>query len=233
MAAVTRLGLYGGERSPYGSFAGKALAPPVFTGTIPDISVTENTGTHSYDLSTYFTGATSYSISPAVEAGWSFNTSTAELVVDTDDVNTFGPYTITGTNASGSDSSNAFGVTVVSAVKTGRGSSGRYYTWAPEELPKGDFVLEYKKTKEDIELERLLKEAIEREDLAKQARKIAKKLKDNVNAVYDIRTAARHISEEVQNLQQKTQLTQKKAQQKLERLKEEEDLILSLILMDL
>jgi len=92
------------------------LAAPVFSGTIPDISETESTGTHSYDLSTYFTGATSYSISPSVEAGWTFNTSTAELVIDTDDVNSFGPYTITGTNAGGTDDSNAFGVEITVAA---------------------------------------------------------------------------------------------------------------------
>lgn len=92
--------------------AATGVSPPVFSGTIPDISVTANTGTYNYDLSTYFAGATSYSISPAVEAGWTFNTSTAELIIDTDDTDSFGPYTITGTNSGGSDSSNAFGVEV-------------------------------------------------------------------------------------------------------------------------
>lgn len=111
----TRLGLYGGPRGLYGSFAGKALAPPVFTGTIPDISLDFDTGTHNYDYSSYFTGATSYSISPSVESGWSFNTSTCVLTVDTDDASIFGPFTITGTNVSGSDSSNAFLVTVQEA----------------------------------------------------------------------------------------------------------------------
>jgi len=77
MAAVTRLGLYGGSRSPYGSFAGKVAAPPVFSGTIANISEDFDTGTYQYDISTYFTGATSYSIAPSVEAGWSFNTSVA------------------------------------------------------------------------------------------------------------------------------------------------------------
>lgn len=212
----------------------QTLAAPVFSGTIPDISVVENTSTHSYDLSTYFTGATSYSISPSVESGWSFNTSTAELIIDTDDVNTFGPFTVTGTNASGSDSSNAFGVEVTAAAVGGaRGSSGRYYTWSPEEIPKGDFVRKYEKTKEDAELERLLAAAIKREDLAKQAKKIADKLGDNVNAVSDLRRAARHVGDEVENLQQKHHIEQKTAQKRLQKLKEEEDLILSIILMEL
>ena len=77
--------------------------PPVFSGPIPDISEIENTGTHSYDLSTYFTNAVTYSISPAVEAGWTFNTSTAELIIDTDDVNSFGPYIVSGQSSGGSE----------------------------------------------------------------------------------------------------------------------------------
>lgn len=117
MAAVTRLGLYGGSRSPYGSFAGKALAPPVFSGTIPDVEYTLDSGSQITDYSGYFTGATSYSISPSVESGWSFDTVTGILTVDTDDAQVFGPYTITGTNLSGSDSSNAFSITVTEAAE--------------------------------------------------------------------------------------------------------------------
>lgn len=98
---------------PVASFS--ALAPPVFAGTIPDITGNEGDADIVTDLSVYFTGATSYSISPAVEAGWSFDTGTGILTVDTDDANTFGPYTVTGTNAAGSDSSNAFDV-IISTV---------------------------------------------------------------------------------------------------------------------
>lgn len=94
--------------------------PPVFSGTIPDISEIEGTGSHSYDLSTYFTNAATYSISPAVEAGWSFNTSTAELIIDTDDVNSFGPFTVSGHSLGGSEGdvllSEQFGVDTGGAV---------------------------------------------------------------------------------------------------------------------
>lgn len=93
-----------------------AASAPVFAGSIPNISVTENTGTHSYDLSTYFSGATSYSITPAVETGWTFDTGTAELIIDTDDVSVFGPYIVTGTNLAGSADSNGFSVTVAAAA---------------------------------------------------------------------------------------------------------------------
>lgn len=112
---VTRLGLCGGPRPPYGSFVGKAASPPSFSGTIPDISLTESgTGTN-YALGAYFSGATSYSISPSVEAGWTFNTTTALLTVVPDTIGTYGPYTVTGTNSGGTADSNAFDV-FVSAV---------------------------------------------------------------------------------------------------------------------
>lgn len=85
---------------------------PIFQGTIPDIFERKDTGTHDYDLSPYFIGADSYSISPAVEAGWNFNTSTGVLTIDTDALGLFGPYTVTATNAFGTADSNAFDVEV-------------------------------------------------------------------------------------------------------------------------
>jgi len=217
--------------------AATGVSPPVFSGTIPDISVTESTGTHSYDLSTYFTGATSYSISPSVEAGWSFNTSTAELVIDTDDTNSFGPYTVTGTNAGGSDNSNAFDIAVTAAVVDtgyrGGGSSGRYYTWAPEELPKGDFVRKYEKTAKDDELERLLKEAIQRDLESKKAAHIASVAAERVTSVQDIARAADHVGKEVLKLQQTHKISQDIAQKRLRRLKDEEDIIISILLSEI
>lgn len=122
---ITRLGNIGIPRGLTGSFAGKAAAPPVFSGTISNIEVTFNTGTYQYDYSTYFTGATSYSIAPSVEAGWSFNTSTGILEIDTDALGTFGTYIVTGTNAGGSDASNAFSVTVSEAVVVSGGAPKR------------------------------------------------------------------------------------------------------------
>lgn len=89
---------------------------PIFSGPIPTLSAQPATGTHVFDLGAYFSGATSYSISPAVEAGWSFNTTNGQLTIDTDDTNTFGPYTVTATNASGSTNSNTFTVRVAAVV---------------------------------------------------------------------------------------------------------------------
>lgn len=115
----------------------------------------------------------------------------------------------------------------------GGGSSGRTYTWAPEELPKGDFTRRYEKTQLDDELERLLKEAIKREDLAKQAKKIAARLGDQVTAVQDIARAADHVGQEVLKLQQTHKISQEVAQTRIRKLKDEEDLIISLLLSEI
>ena len=110
---VTRLGISGSVWRPAGDFTGKGVAP-IFSGTIPDITATEGDVDLVTDLSGYFSGATSYSISPVVEAGWTFNTSTGVLTTDSD-LGTFGTYVVTGTNATGSDDSNAFSVIVSSS----------------------------------------------------------------------------------------------------------------------
>jgi hypothetical protein len=86
--------------------------PPVLLGSIPNISAALDSGTHQYELGDYFGGATSYAISPAVETGWTFNTTTGQLEIDTDDADTFGPYIVTATNANGDTDSNAFTVKV-------------------------------------------------------------------------------------------------------------------------
>lgn len=87
-------------------------SPPTLLGSIPNFSAAFNSGTHQYDLSAYFANATSYAISPAVETGWSFDTGTGLLTIDTDDEATFGPYTVTATNANGDTDSNAFTIRV-------------------------------------------------------------------------------------------------------------------------
>lgn len=151
---VTRFSLYGGIRGPWGDFSGKAVAPPVFAGTIADISVNKDSGTYHYNYSSYFTGATSYSISPAIEPGWSFNTSTCVLTIDTDVDSTFGPYTITGTNAGGTDDSNAFSVVVVSAYSGGYVDYGEFHPWVYRKRPRFKF-------KEEEEVAPILEEIAE------------------------------------------------------------------------
>lgn len=93
--------LYGGPGSP-----------PTQSTAISDISVTDVQASYTFDLGSHFHGASSYSISPPVEAGWSFNTSTAQLTIDTDALGAFGPFAITAFNGTGSIASNTFSVTV-------------------------------------------------------------------------------------------------------------------------
>jgi hypothetical protein len=90
-----------------------SAVPPVFIETIPNLVAGFDTGSHEFDLSDKAAGETSYSIAPALETGWSFNTDTGVLTVDTDDAGTFGPYTVTYTNSAGDTDSNAFHVQVL------------------------------------------------------------------------------------------------------------------------
>ena len=128
---VTRFGIGGQIWRPAGSFAGK-LSPPVFAGTIPTILGIKGRSNVVTDLSTYFTSATSYSIAlglssnlalqaaaTTIETGWTFDTGTGILTVDTDVIGTFGTYVITGISAGGTDTSNAFRVVISAAPVTG------------------------------------------------------------------------------------------------------------------
>lgn len=89
---------------------------PIQIEQLPNIAAGAATGAHAYDLSDYFTGETSFSISPAVEVGWTFNTGTGVLTIDTDANGTFGPYTVTAINGAGSTPGNAFTVKVSEAT---------------------------------------------------------------------------------------------------------------------
>jgi len=103
----------------------RQLAPgPVLLGNIPNLSAGYDTGTHQYELGDYFSGATSYAIDPAVEVGWTFNTTTGQLEIDTDAEGTFGPYIVTA-SAGDTTPSNAFTVKVsVSTIRPYRGIRG-------------------------------------------------------------------------------------------------------------
>ena len=138
------------------------LAAPIFAGTIPDYSLTEGEASEAKDLSTYFSGATSYSIAPAVEAGWSFSTSTGILTIDPLVVGVYGTYVVTGTNAGGSDASNAFSVTVTEVV-------------ADDETPTGGFWFDY-----DRELRKRKQERKERERLEEEAKQIQDRLEREI-----------------------------------------------------
>jgi hypothetical protein len=151
-------------------------SPPVFQGTIPDIFQRRDTGSHQYNLGAYFIGADSYSISPAVETGWSFDTNTGVLTIDTDAIGLFGPFTVTATNAFGDTPSNAFDVEV--AVKnTGAGRPKR---------PRRRLLVEI--NGQDIEVS----SEDEARVLLEQARKIAER------AIEKARTAPVRVSRGIQ-----------------------------------
>jgi hypothetical protein len=96
-----------------GYYSGLTATVPVLMEQIANIAVGFDTGTHQYNLSLAFTGATSYAIAPAVETGWSFDVNTGVLEIDTDDAGTFGTYVVTASNAAGDTDSNAFTVSVL------------------------------------------------------------------------------------------------------------------------
>jgi hypothetical protein len=108
--------------------------PPLLVGSIPNFSETENTGTHQYDLSAYFLGADTYAIAPAVETGWSFDTGTGVLEIDTDALGTFGPFIVTATNANGSTPSNEFTASVVAVAVVTEQPAGRARRRRPRRL---------------------------------------------------------------------------------------------------
>lgn len=158
--AVTRLGIAGGIWSRLGGdYSNKAASPPTFTGTIPNITGSFGASNIVTDLSGYFSGATSYSIAPTVEAGWTFDTGTGILTVDTDVAATFGTYIVTGTNAAGSDASNAFSV-IISAVSTAATGGWWHFQYEQEQLRQEAAA---KKRKEKKEKARLIKNKLDRE----------------------------------------------------------------------
>ncbi len=89
---------------------------PELVDPIHSIAVPADSGSYVYAFEGYFVGETSFSIAPAVEAGWSFDTNTGELTIDTDAAALFGPYTVTATNSAGSTDSNPFTVNVATSA---------------------------------------------------------------------------------------------------------------------
>lgn len=91
--------------------------PPVFAGTIDDEAFEEDTGSFFIDASTYFTGATSYTLANAV-TGIAINTSTGLITIDTATaaVGVYTTLSVTGINTDGSDTSNTFTVEIEAAA---------------------------------------------------------------------------------------------------------------------
>jgi len=105
--AFIRIGEDGGGEEP----PPDALEP-VLVSDIPSQVALLDSGEHEYDLAQYFSDADSYAIAPALEAGWSFDTNTGVLTIDTDEEAIFGPFTVTATNDEGDTESNEFTIQV-------------------------------------------------------------------------------------------------------------------------
>lgn len=86
--------------------------PPVFDGTIPNRSFVVSVAIASWNLSTYFTGATSYSSAGTLPTGLTLNSSTGILSGTPTATGTYSGITITGINDDGTDTSNAFTITI-------------------------------------------------------------------------------------------------------------------------
>lgn len=96
----------------------QATNAPAFAGPIDN---QDSTTDYTLDCSSFFTGATSYSISPAVPAGITFNTTTGliTVAVATAGVGQYGPFVVTATNSTGSTPSNSFSLTVTADTSGG------------------------------------------------------------------------------------------------------------------
>ena len=88
------------------------LGPPQLD-QIPNFTVKANSGSYTFDLSVYFSGATSYSIT-ALDTGITFNTGTGVLTVNsgTASVGTHGPITVTASDGTHTTPSNPFTVRI-------------------------------------------------------------------------------------------------------------------------
>lgn len=92
---------------------------PLEVGVIPNLAFGLGTGGGSVttDLSVYFIGAASYSITGLPGGGaWAFNTATGVLTTDTSTLGTFGPLQVTATNPTGDTVSNTFTDTISSST---------------------------------------------------------------------------------------------------------------------
>lgn len=115
---------------------------------------------------------------------------------------------------------------------TGGGAGGRYSgAWTPSQEPV-KATQRFARSEIDEELARLLKLAIEREDKAKLAQKIADRAKQSWDSVSSIQRATRELETEIQRLMQTHKISEQAARKKLKSLKDEEDLILALLLME-
>ena len=91
-------------------------AAPTLVGGVGALRLVQNRPAQDFDISPIFSGTgLTYSISPALHANGSFNTTTGVLTWNPLTLGTFGPYTVRATNSSGFVDSDAFTMTVQAA----------------------------------------------------------------------------------------------------------------------
>jgi hypothetical protein len=188
-----------------------------------------------YDLGDYFTGATSYSIAPAIEPDWFFNTSTGVLSITTYTADLFGPFTVTATNDTGSTDSNAFNVNVTAILSAAEESftGGWWFAYEQEMYRRKDEERRRRKLEEEAEL---LQDKIDRELIkelqAKEREKerIAELKRLAAIAERNIETIQRELSPEVLAAAESAILkgtfsAMEKFERELRRAKEEEEFL--------
>jgi hypothetical protein len=86
---------------------------PLLIGNVGPIKLVKDRPARDFEIALIFSGAgITYAIAPALEVEASFNTSTGVLTWNPLNEGSFGPYTVTASNANGSTDSDAFTVTV-------------------------------------------------------------------------------------------------------------------------
>ena len=214
--------------------SGAAVSAPVFSGTITDISVDQGTGVHEYDYSSYFSDATSYSLSGNLEPGWFFDTANCILSIDTDVDSTFGPFSITGTNAGGNDTSNNFNV-IVHTVYAG----GFWYAFEDarikarkrerEEILRLEQQAKKLQEKIDKELNLELQKLILEEIKIEEYQRVAKLAEKHQKLIYNFEERVQKAAQRA--LDKQTFSSLEALTRELQRAKEEEDFLIQATLM--
>lgn len=219
----------------------ESTSPPLFSGPIPGLRERENSGTHQLDTSLYFSGADTYAIAQSIEAGWSFDTNTGVLSIDTDAVGTFGPYVVTATNVNGDTDSNAFSVTVAEAEATSSGGGWLFLNHYESELQRRKArerrrrELEEETERIEAQLDRQIAQELRKQEALDDKRENLSRLAEIAKQSADIE-AARQYSERVavayaRALTKGNFSALEALDRELQRAREEEDFLIMSVLM--
>jgi hypothetical protein len=116
IASVVRRGYVDSVASVVRRGYSTPAATPVLIGQVGTIRLVHLRTAQQFDMAALFSGTgISYSISPALHANGSFNTTTGVLTWNPLTIGNFGPYTVRATNSSGFTDTDAFTVSVQAA----------------------------------------------------------------------------------------------------------------------